>query len=361
MRGLVHAALQCVLGQILLARVAVQQRRRAAETRRRRRLNAQLLGAGGQVQVAKQRVVFDGEHPRQHRPHHCGRQNRGARHRQAIGFGAVAQPHVVHRRVAARGGHHFNQKTRRLGGFGKKAMHMRAEEVRQPKGNAARRATYAAGQIDQQRVRGVNHHTQLGQLCLQVHSGGAVARKQRERTLVVDKVAMRIARGLLAARGHGFGVIARVLHHRHPALAQALFFPVLGVGRHVNSRLKTQRRGHHTDAQAQVARGADRDLVLAEQNAGRRAGQHGVVVSARLQQPVLQRQGFGQLQHLMDAAARLDGPGHRQAVVGLDQQAPEVGRQAQRRLQRGHGQQSRLDDAPGGLKFRKKGLHDGPK
>ena len=171
-------------------------------------------------------------------------------------------------------------------------------------------------------------------------------------------MAMRVALGLPAAGGHGFGVVAGVFHHRHAALAQAFFFPVLGVGRHVHGGLKPQRRGHHANAQAQVAGGADRDLVLAEQGAGRRAGQHRVVVSALLQQPVLQRQGFSQLQHLMDAATRLDGPGHRQAVVGLDQQTPEIGRQTQRRLQRGHGQQRRLDDAASGLKFREKGLHD---
>ena len=59
--------------------------------------------------------------------------------------------------------------------------------------------------------------------------------------------------------------LTRTQSHLHAAQAQALFLPFLGVGRHVHHGLEAQRRRHHANGQTQVAGGAHRHLVRAEQ------------------------------------------------------------------------------------------------
>ncbi|MNV35324.1 hypothetical protein D3C71_1267700 [compost metagenome] len=142
-----------------------------------------------------------------------------------------------------------------------------------------------------------------------------------------------------------------MLHHLHPALAQAVLLPLLGIGRHVHRALEAQGRCHHANAHPQVAGGAHRHLVAAQHLAGGRGGQR-TVITAGLYQPMLQRQPLGKLQHLVHAAPGLDRARHRQAVIGLDEQAPLPLGQTERRLQRDGGQQRRLHYAPGGSQLR---------
>ncbi|MNL18255.1 hypothetical protein D3C87_1393930 [compost metagenome] len=58
---------------------------------------------------------------------------------------------------------------------------------------------------------------------------------------------------------------------------------------------------------------------------------------------MLQRQPLGKLQHLVHVAPGLDRARHRQAVIGLDEQAPLPLGQTERRLQRGGGGQQAAD------------------
>ena len=218
---------------------------------------------------------------------------------------------------------------------------MRPQHLPQAEGDARWRATHPTGQVDDERVFGIHRHALLGQLLLQVQRGRAVAQQQRKRLLVVHKVAQRVAGRLGTACGHGTLVVAQVLHHQHAPLAQAVFLPFLGIGRHVHRGLKTQGRRHHANAHAQVARGAHRHLVAAQHLARLRHRQR-TVVTAGLHQVVLQCQPLGKLQHLVHAAPGLDGARHRQAVVGLDEQAALVVGHAQCGRQRRSRQQGGL-------------------
>ena len=51
------------------------------------------------------------------------------------------------------------------------------------------------------------------------------------------------------------------------AIAQALLFPFLGIGRHMHGSLEAQSRGHHPNRQAQIAGGAYSHLVLCKHRA----------------------------------------------------------------------------------------------
>ena len=172
----------------------------------------------------------------------------------------------------------------------------------------------------------------------------AVAQQQRERLFVVHKVAQRVAGRLGTACGHGTLVVAQVLHHQHAPLAQAVFLPFLGIGRHVHRGLKTQGRRHHANAHPQVAGRAHRHLVAAQHLARLRRRQRAVVTTG-LHQAVLQRQPLRKLQNLVHATPGLDGACDGQAVVGLDEQAAFSLGHAQCGLQRSGGQQGGLHHA----------------
>ena len=94
-------------------------------------------------------------------------------------------------------------------------------------GDAARRAADAAGDVDEQRMFGVDLAARLGQLPRQAVRGGGVAEEQQLGLLVVDEVAARRGQRLRPAGGDGLGVVAGVLDNAHAALAQAVFLPFL--------------------------------------------------------------------------------------------------------------------------------------
>ena len=198
---------------------------------------------------------------------------------------------------------------------------------------------------------GVDGAAGVGQLPRQMRRAGGIAEQQRQRLFVVDEVAGGIGFGDGASRCDGFLVVARMLDHLDAASAQAVLLPLLGIGRHVDDRLETQRRRHHADRQAQVAGRADRDLVRSEQRAGFGRGEGAVV--GGIQQVVSTGQRLRMLQHFMNAAARLDRAGDRQRMVALDHQHAGIGRQAERPLQSRHGDQVGFDAAGTGFEFGK--------
>jgi hypothetical protein len=182
---------------------------------------------------------------------------------------------------------------------------------------------------------------------LQVQRRGAVAQQQGQRTLVIDEMAERVLCRLGAAGRHRRLVVAGMLHHLYAALAQALLLPFLGLQRHMHHGREAQGRRGHAYGQAQVAGGAHGHRMARKQGARRRTGQGQIVVrpGLRAYQSMPQGQALGKLQHLMHAAARLDGAGHGQQMVGLEPQTPLPDMQAGRRQQR------RLDHARRGLQL----------
>ncbi|MOA08057.1 hypothetical protein D3C78_1277930 [compost metagenome] len=122
----------------------------------------------------------------------------------------------------------------------------------------------------------------------------------------------------------------------------------------MHDRLEAEPGAHDADGQAEVAGGADRDPVLAEEPA-RLVAVQGFVAVAAADQPGTQGQVFGVLEHLVDAAASLDRAGDGQLVVGLEPQRAAV-RQAgflqQQTLQLVQGHDCRFDDPARGRGFR---------
>ena len=121
---------------------------------------------------------------------------------------------------------------------------------------------------------------------------------------------------------------------------------------------EAERRGHDADAEAEVAGGTHRDAVAAEDLARCRAGcaqvvagAIGTIAAAGAGQTMLARRALGELQHLVDAAAR-SRAGHRQAVVGLEPERAERRFQSQGLLHGWRALQGRFDGAAAGLQFR---------
>ncbi len=160
-------------------------------------------------------------------------------------------------------------------------------------------------------------------------------------------MAARIGGGLPTPLGHRDAVVAGVFDHGHAMGAQPVLLPLAGVGGHVHRGLEAQARTDDADRQAEIAGRADSDLVAREEGAHRVAGEAGVVVIQR-QQAGRQRQVFGVLEHLVDAAARLDRAGDRQVAVALEPQCAarvQPMTLAQHGLHLRQGEDVRLDDA----------------
>lgn len=225
-----------------------------------------------------------------------------------------------------------------------------------------RRAAHAAGKVDEEGVAGVHGDPQGLELPHQPFGGHGVAQEKGLGVLVVHKVAFGVQVGKAAAVFHGLAVVGVVFAHRDPMAAEEVLFPPLGVGGHVDNHLKAYRCAHDADAQAQVARGAHLDGVLAEEFPGLGGGQLGVVVAGAGEQAVGQGQVFGVLQNLIDAPPGLHRPGHGQGVVLLQQQVagyPDAVLLLQPLLEPGHRGQGGFDDPLCGPEFGEAGHQEG--
>ena len=87
---------------------------------------------------------------------------RRASHRQAIGRGAVMQTNIFHSNAIVQAGEHAKQDARRLRRLDKHTLHGIAKSEFQPKGHPARPAAHATGQIDKQRMRGIDDNALRG-------------------------------------------------------------------------------------------------------------------------------------------------------------------------------------------------------
>ena len=252
--------------------------------------------------------------------HHPAHQPGGTPHRQTIRMGPACQPDVLHGNLLMQSGGHAHQHARGLHRLHKKAVDILPIQLLQPKGDAARRAADAAGQIHEQRVRPIHGDIQTLQLYRQPSGRHGVAQKQVHRLLVVHKIAARVRVRQTAALFDRLAVVGAILHHRHAAASQQVLFPLPGVCRHMDHRMEPQGRGHDADAHPQVACGAYLDGIAAEEIPA--AGVRQLVIAVpRHEQAVLQGQVLRMLEHLINAAPGLDRAGNGQMAVLLEQQA----------------------------------------
>ncbi len=161
-------------------------------------------------------------------------------YRQAVCRGAVVDAEILHGNLIVQAGVDAKQHARRVGGFGKQAMHGIAKSQLQAEGHAAGAAAYAARQINEQRMRGVHDYAGRIQLRFQPLSGHSIAEEQAGGVFIIDKMAGRVALRLLAALRHRCAVVGRIFDHCHAVGAQHVFFPLAGVGRHMDHSVKTQ-------------------------------------------------------------------------------------------------------------------------
>ena len=99
--------------------------------------------------------------------------------------------------------------------------------------------------------------------------------------------------------------------------AQEVLLPLLCVRRHVHAHAEADGGAHDADGHAEVAGRADLHRVLRKEVP--QIGKLCIVICTR-QPPRRQRQLLRVLQHLVDAAARLDGAGDGEVTVHLEQE-----------------------------------------
>ena len=239
-------------------------------------------------------------------------------------------------------------------GLCKETVRRIAEHHFQSKGHAAGSTAHAAGQVDEERMLFIDDDAQSVELLFQSERGHGVAEEEGLGIFVVHKMAVRVICGQPAALGHGDAVIGLVLHHLDSAAAQEVFFPLPRVRRHVDGDFEAEFCAHDADGEAEVAGGADSDGVAGEQLPERLGVQHGVIVR-QVEHPALEGDVLRRFQHLIDAAAGLDGACHRQMAVHLEEQIAGDGAARcfdQAFLHLGDGLQRGLDDAIGALGLR---------
>ena len=129
-------------------------------------------------------------------------------------------------------------------------------------------------------------------------------------------MAQHIVRRESAPLRHGIGIVRAVFKNRDALLAQEVLLPLLRVRAHVDRDLVAERRAQNADAQPQIARGADMQMILREERAeGARC--KNTVVIALLDKSARKGNILGVLEHLVAAAARLDAAGNGQVAVAL--------------------------------------------
>lgn len=176
---------------------------------------------------------------------------------------------------------------------------------------------------------------------------GVLAEEQRLRVFIVHKVTERVARRLLSALSHSDAVIGLVFDHPNALAPQKVLLPLPCVRGHMHRDAEAEPCAHDADGEAEVAGGADRDGIAGKERAEGIRGKKGIVV-AGVQAAVLQRDVLGGFQHLINAAARLDGAGDGQVVVLFEPELPTQRHTLvplERALHRRNADHVRFDDA----------------
>ena len=308
----------------------------------RGRLKHEAFAVICQREQFEQMLIAHGMDAAEQGGHHAPDEGRGATHRQAIGAGAIVQPDILHRDAVMFAGQHAQQHAGGADRFSEEAVHGVTEDLLEAVGHATRSAADATGQIDAERVAGIHRDALRRELLREAAGRRGVAHEQIPRAFIIDEVGVGLLR-FLAPRGDGLAVIPAVLHDLRAPGAQQVLLPLLGIRRHVHGDAKAEPRAHDADAEPQIAGGAHHDL-LAGQQVSYLITLEGAVVVFLMQQPCVNGETLGMLEHFMDAAARLDRTRDGQGVVTLDHQA--AGQRgfgcAERRCGRGYAAQRLL-------------------
>ena len=343
MRTLLHICRQCAQRAEL---------RRPGHARQRTRLQRnplrieQLKEQSAHVRVAERIAAVD---KRLHQPpHKPGRPADG----QPVRDGAVVDAEVLHAQPIVCAGRHAQQHAAGVRRLREPAVHVVAEHLPQPERHATRAAAHAARQIDAQRVLRIHGNALRFQLIAQAQRRDGIAQKERLRVLVVHEVTGRVALRLPAPLRDRRAVIRRILDHAHALFPQHVLLPLPRVRGHVHRCGEAELCAHDADGQAEVARRADGHAVAGEQRTHRLRRKDGVVLPGR-EHAVRSRDVLGGFQHLIDAAARLDGAGDGQPAVELDHQ-PSGQRRVEPRLHPRDLHERRFQQSARGARLRKR-------
>ena len=264
------------------------QLHRTGKARAGGRLDKKSLRLVQGVKVCEQMLVRHREAAADHLLDRLPHKTRRAADGEAVRRGAARQANILHADLILQATGEAEQHARRFHRLGKVDMRRVAELLLQAKADTARRAADAAGNVNEQRVLVVHRDVLRGELRLEPPRSHSVAEEEVDRVFIVDKIAFRVLRRALAALLHGVGVVRAVFEHRYALCAQQVLFPLPRVRAHVDRDSVAERRAHDADAQPQIARRTDVQLILREKVAERARGKHAVVV-ARLDQPVRKR------------------------------------------------------------------------
>ena len=256
-----------------------QPRADRGEGRRRRGFEAQARLLPEIAQPGKQGCILHRDHCLHKRADGAGHQHRGLGYGEPVCRRAVVEADVVDadRMLQARG--ELDEQTGRRHRLHEDAADRISEQEFEAERDAARRAADPAGQVDMKRVRAIDRNLGLRQLAPEVEGRRRIAEEEVDRTLVIHEMRVRPVREGRTGRRDGAAVIARMLHDPGAEVAQAVLLPGLGVVGHVNLDREAQRPCHHADAEAEIARAADRDRVARERIARVRLGEAGVGVA----------------------------------------------------------------------------------
>lgn len=137
--------------------------------------------------------------------------------------------------------------------FRKKAVHRIPEYIFQPQGNAARRASHAAGQVNKQRMITVHGDLFIRQLFFQPERGGGIAQKQSRGMFVIHKITVFIRVGQRPALFDRSAVISLIFFYNNPFAPEEIFFPLPGVRGHMHHCPIADGCAHNADAQSQIS------------------------------------------------------------------------------------------------------------
>ncbi|EKD40250.1 MAG: hypothetical protein ACD_75C00121G0002 [uncultured bacterium] len=207
----------------------------------------------------------------------------------------------------------------RMGRFGEEAMHVVAEDLFEPEGDAAGAAADAAGQIDKERMVFIDRDAQVGKLLPHPAGGHGIAEEEIGRVFVIDEMTLRVAGRLLSALRHGLAVIALMFDNQGTVVPQQLFFPLTGFGGHMDGDLKPETGAADADGKPQIAGRADGDCMVGKDCPGRVA-QHGGIILIRPHEIARQGDLLRVFQHLVNAAPGLDRAGDGQKIIAFQQQ-----------------------------------------
>ena len=322
MGGVCHLLAQAVVILVLIHYSGPAHAHRAMDGGTGTRLDEDTLMLPQKVQILKNPLVLDGKITAEERQDKLAYKARLTADSQPVRLGIAGQPDILHGNIVKEPRHHAQKHARRLSRLHKEAVHMLAKKLLQAEGNAARGTSYAARQINKQRMLLI-HHNLLGCQLAHQHLGRhRITQKQLLGMFIIHKIAALVRLGPGPAFLHSLAVVALVFNDGHALAAEQILLPLPGIAGHVDNGLEAQSRPHDADGQPQVACRAHLQLAGSKKLPCLLISQLAVVILKAFQDAVLHRQGFRMLHDFIDAAPGLHRASHRQMAVQLHHQPP---------------------------------------